>query len=271
MNNAFGQLLRFWRNAHEQSQEQLANLLQVSTRHISRLETGNVHPSETMVQTIVAHYQLNERDSHNLTMAAGYSLTVVPQDIHSPNLRWLRKAARLSVDAASPNPASLVDRYGRLIMVNRAWVGLFVEAVGTDALLNHDNLYVLMFEAMREATDKVRTQRTCALIMMALHQEWLITGDEQYKVVCDRLQATQMLPDDWPKVAASLDPMTSYVITLQVNNQPADLLIVNQIIGATGPASYISEPKLTLSAFYATNQALDLTILERHCTQHPLL
>jgi len=245
--------------------------LGVSTRHISRLETGNVQPSEALAANICSYFNLTERDASNLVMAAGYTPSIPLQDIQSPKLKWLRNAARLSIDSASPNPAALVDRYGNLVMVNRAWVGLMNETLAQEIITSQHNLYVLLFEAMRNAPLKERQQRTLALIMMAMHQEFLVTQDPQYKAVCEQLVSTGLLSDTWPLDAASIDPMASYKISLKVNSDTTEWFLVNQILGATGPAAYVSEPRLTLCTLYAVDRPELGKILESHILTHPLM
>jgi len=270
-NNAFGRLLRFWRSTHHQSQETAAIGLGVSTRHISRLETGKVKPSEVLAANICSYFSLNERDTSNLIMAAGYTPSLPIQDIHTPKLKWLRNAARLSIDSASPNAAALIDRYGNLVMVNRAWVGLIHGVLPDETIARHDNFYLLLFEAMRTASEQERQQRTLALVMMAMHQEFLVTQDPQYRLVCDQLMETGLVPDSWAIDAAKVDPMASYKIALNLDGDEIELFLVNQILGATGPASYVSEPRLTLCTLFPAGSTELNERLESHIFSHPLM
>ncbi|HEY0882075.1 MAG TPA: helix-turn-helix transcriptional regulator, partial [Archangium sp.] len=49
MADGFGQLLKKWRSARRLSQEALADDAEISTRHLSFLETGKAKPSREMV------------------------------------------------------------------------------------------------------------------------------------------------------------------------------------------------------------------------------
>ena len=124
----FGRFLKFWRGVHSLSQEELAHRLDSSTRHISRLENGSSRPSETMAQDIAAALELGQRDRNYLMLSAGYTAIEEKQDFHDPALKWLRKAMVLTLRSLDPYPAALTDGLGNLLMVNRGWVGFYLNS-----------------------------------------------------------------------------------------------------------------------------------------------
>ncbi len=114
----FARFLKFWRSVHTISQEYLATLINVSPRHISRLENGISRPSLRMVNEISAALSLGQRDSNHLLIAAGFLPNMGELDFHAPELNWLRKAMRLSLKALDPYPAMIVDDSKNILMLS---------------------------------------------------------------------------------------------------------------------------------------------------------
>ncbi|WP_298632686.1 helix-turn-helix transcriptional regulator [uncultured Umboniibacter sp.] len=269
--NSFGRLLKFWRQLHGFSQEALALELDSSTRHISCLENAKAHPSLPMVEHLARTLSLTERDRCYLMMSAGYTPEVASVDFNDPNYKWLRNAMHRSVMALDPHPAALINRYGELLMVNRAWVGLYRQLFNEEDLNKQVNHYDLLFAGQAKAGKSTLGDNAMALVIMALQQEALISDDPRYQPVLKRLYENENTPANWADVAAGLEPMASYRIQLPVGTELATFFAVNQTVGATGPASYVSEPRLTIVTLYPENIEVDLSSFVQHQYQHPLL
>ncbi|MEQ3696235.1 MAG: helix-turn-helix domain-containing protein [Pseudomonadales bacterium] len=269
--NSFGRLLKFWRQLHGFSQEALALELDSSTRHISCLENAKAHPSLPMVEHLASALSLKERDRCYLMMSAGYTPEVASVDFNDPNYKWLRSAMHRSVMALDPHPAALINRYGELLMVNRAWVGLYRQLFNEEDLNKQVNHYDLLFAGQAKAGKSTLGDNAMALVIMALQQEALISNDPRYQPVLKRLYENENTPADWADVAAGLEPMASYRIQLPVDAELATFFAVNQTVGATGPASYVSEPRLTIVTLYPENIEVDLSSFIGHQYSHPLL
>ena len=69
----FGQRLRQWRVQRRLSQMELSLRSGVSTRHLSRAETGQVRPSREVIHTLAEVLDLPLRERNALLLAAGYA------------------------------------------------------------------------------------------------------------------------------------------------------------------------------------------------------
>src|SRR5437868_12708099 len=69
----FGVLLRDWRQRRRMSQLDLAVEAEVSTRHLSFVETGRSRPSRELVLHLAEHLHVPLRDRNQLLHAAGYA------------------------------------------------------------------------------------------------------------------------------------------------------------------------------------------------------
>jgi len=115
-----GELLREWRRRRRLSQLDLAIQADVSSRHISFVETGRTVPSRRMVLHLAEHLQVPLRERNRLLVAAGYAPVFRERPLDAPDLRAARQALRQILRAHLPNPAVVVDRRWNLLLANDA-------------------------------------------------------------------------------------------------------------------------------------------------------
>jgi len=267
----FGRFLKFWRNVHHVSQEELADRLQSSPRHISRLENGTSRPSETMIEEIAKALDLGERDRNHLRISAGYTPQQQKVDFHSPELKWLRKVMTLTLRAMDPYPATLMDSASNILMVNRGWVGFYQTIIPVEQLSHVNNHFEFLFSSQGAGTIMSGWEDTLAMILMALKQAAMLSDDAEEMALLQRFLEHPNVPADWKQRAAKLEPMASFKVQVEFAGELQRFYSVNQTVGALGPTAYVSEPQLTISTLYPEDDELDLSSLIEGKLQHPLL
>lgn len=115
----FGELLRGWRSRRGLSQLQLATLAEVSTRHLSWLETARAEPSRAMVLRLAETLSLTPRERNHLLTAAGFAALYAERPLADPALALARAALERLLAAHEPWPALAVDRHWNLVAANR--------------------------------------------------------------------------------------------------------------------------------------------------------
>ncbi len=268
---AFGRFLRFWRSVHKLSQEALADRLDSSPRHISRLENGSSRPSESMVLDISRALELGMRDSNHLLISAGFASIEEEIDFHSPNLKWLRKSMTMTLKALDPFPAALLDRSANILMVNRGWVGVFRDNIGQSALEKVTNHYDFLFNQEGAGSLVSNREDTLSVILMSLKQRALFSDDKVDQDLLDRLETHPSVPQDWQQRAARLEPMASFRVQMSINGGLKRFFSVITTVGALGPTAYASEPKLSMHTLYPEDDHLDLNPFIDENLSHPLL
>lgn len=268
---AFGRFLKFWRGVFGLSQEELAERLDSSPRHISRLENGSSRPSETMVKEISIALDLIERDSNHLLIAAGFAPVVIKVDFHAPELKWLRKAMTLTLRALDPYPTSLMDSSTNILMVNKGWVGFFSNSLPTDNLNEVKNHYNFLFSRQGAGNLVSSWEDTLSVILMSVQQGALFSNDPADEALMSMLEASPSVPADWQQRAAKLDPMASFRVQAEINGSLKRFFSVIQSVGAMGPTAYASEPRLTINTLYPEDEDMDLSSLIEGELKHPLL
>jgi transcriptional regulator with XRE-family HTH domain len=127
-----GDLLREWRQRRRMSQLDLASEAEISTRHLSFLETGRAQPSRDMVLHLAEQLEVPLRERNVLLVAAGFAPVFVERSLEDPALQTARKAVDLVLAGHEPYPALAVDRHWTMVAANRAVAQLIV---GADATL----------------------------------------------------------------------------------------------------------------------------------------
>lgn len=129
----FGVLLRGWRQRRRFSQLDLAGAAEVSTRHLSFLETGRSKPSREMVLHLAEHLDVPLRERNALLLAAGFSPAYPVNPLDDDDMAPVRAALDAVLAGHGPNPALVVDRHWDLVSANDAAM-LFVGLAEPDAL-----------------------------------------------------------------------------------------------------------------------------------------
>jgi transcriptional regulator with XRE-family HTH domain len=116
---SIGDLLREWRERRRLSQLALALDADVSTRHLSFLETGRARPSREMLLRLAERLEVPLRERNTMLLAAGFAPTYPERDLDDPALGAARAAIDRVLAGHEPFPALAIDRYWTLVAANR--------------------------------------------------------------------------------------------------------------------------------------------------------
>lgn len=120
----FGALLRQQRGLLGLSQERLAERAEISTRHLSFLETGKASPSRTMVLVLGSALDLSLRDRNALLEAASFASAYREEPLEGPDAASLRRAVDLVLERMEPHGAVALDRGWEVLRMNRGAAAL---------------------------------------------------------------------------------------------------------------------------------------------------
>jgi transcriptional regulator with XRE-family HTH domain len=181
----FGAALREWRQRRRITQLDLAGAAEVSTRHLSWLETGRAHPSRAMVLRLAERLEVPPRERNRLLALAGFAPLYSAHRWEDPAMAAPRAALARLLEAHEPWPALAVDRHWNLLAANRA-VAVLLQLVPPsvrEAPLNvlrmslHPQGLAPMIEGVRAWRDHVlqrlrrQMEATGDPVLVALHAE----------------------------------------------------------------------------------------------------
>jgi transcriptional regulator with XRE-family HTH domain len=117
-----GPLLRRWREARHLSQLELALEAEVSSRHISFLETGRAEPSREMLLTLANVLDVPLRERNFLLLAAGFAPIYSETGLDDPRMLRVRTAIEIILKNNEPRSAYAHDRHWNIVMANQAFI-----------------------------------------------------------------------------------------------------------------------------------------------------
>jgi transcriptional regulator with XRE-family HTH domain len=114
----FGEHLRAWRRRRRMSQMELAGDVDISTRHLSYVETGRANPSRVMVLRLAARLEVPLRERNALLLAAGYAPMYRESGLNDSTFAAAKLAVELILKSHEPFPALAIDRRWNLVAAN---------------------------------------------------------------------------------------------------------------------------------------------------------
>jgi transcriptional regulator with XRE-family HTH domain len=121
-----GDHLREWRQRRRMSQLELALGANISSRHLSFLETGRSQPSSDMVLHLAEQLEIPMRDRNVLLISAGFAPIFPERTLDDPALEAARKAIDLVLEAQKPYPAFALNRHWQVVASNAALPELYL-------------------------------------------------------------------------------------------------------------------------------------------------
>lgn len=117
-NEQVGTLVRRWRERRRRSQLDLSIAADVSTRHLSFIETGRSQPSRSMINRLCDELDVPLRDRNGFYLAAGFA----PAHPEHPlsDLGAAHAAVEAVLAGHEPNPAAAVNARWDLLASNDA-------------------------------------------------------------------------------------------------------------------------------------------------------
>ncbi|WP_298212518.1 helix-turn-helix transcriptional regulator [Acidovorax sp.] len=246
---SFGDHLRTWRQQRHLSQMELAEDADISTRHVSFMETGRTNPSRDMVLRLCERLAIPLRERNALLVAAGYAPMYRERALDDPALASARQAVELVLKGHEPCPALALDRCWNVVATNRAAQALLAAHVSPELLAPPVNVFRLslhpkglaprianlaqwrhhLFERLRQ-----QIQATADPTLIALQAELreYPVPDEPSPLVL----AGEMLGVVMPFCFESVHGMLSLISTITIFGTPVDVTLQELAVESFFPA-----------------------------------
>ncbi len=114
----FGSELKQWRTTRRFSQLDLSAEADVSSKHISFLESGRSKPSREMVIHLAETLNIPKSERNRLLTAAGFASKYVVNDLSSEAMRPIRSALSWTMERHNPYPGFVLDRHWNIVDAN---------------------------------------------------------------------------------------------------------------------------------------------------------
>jgi hypothetical protein len=242
-----GILLREWRRRRRMSQLDLACDADISTKHLSFLETGRSRPSRSMLLHLAGCLDIPLRDRNVMLAAAGYAPVFQERDFNEPALDLVRRNIEVVLAAHDPNPAMAVDRHWVMLAANRA-VAHLVSGAEPMLLRPPVNMLRLCLHPAGLAPRIVNLTQWRAHVIARLRRQIDTSGDAK---LVDLLEEIRDYPNPRPVSAreydesdmiatpfrlATIDGVLSFLGTTTSFGTPIDITVSELSIEAFLPA-----------------------------------
>jgi transcriptional regulator with XRE-family HTH domain len=187
MTSPVGVLLREWRERRRLSQLELSIQAEISTRHLSYVETGKSRPTSAMILRLTEHLDVPLRERNAMLLAGGYAPAYPESGLDGPALRRIRAELRQVIAGHEPYPAVLVDRRWQLLDANQALLRL-AEGAAAELLAPPVNVLRLSLHPAGVAPRIVNLGEWRAHLLGRLRRQIAATGDPQLEALLDELR-----------------------------------------------------------------------------------
>jgi transcriptional regulator with XRE-family HTH domain len=235
-----GELIRFWRTRRRLSQLELALDADLSTKHLSFVETGRSNPSRQLLIHLAQQLDLPIAERNRLLLAGGFAPPYLEQPYDGEVMQPLRESLRRLLDAHQPNPALIVDGLWNLIEANPA-ASLLWE--GVDPSLLEPPINILRLGVHPDGLPSISSMTAAcnAPLIHSLRRKSRDDADEALGKLLDEIEP--YLPSDPPDGAA-----TEPVVSLDLHTRLGDVRLFT-VIATLGAPLEVTAANLAIETF----------------------
>lgn len=248
-----GTQLKEWRSRRRMSQMDLALDAEISTRHLSFIETGRAKPSADMLMRLAERLDVPHRARNALLLAAGYAPDYRERPLASSEMDGVRAVVEHILKGHEPYPAIAVDRHWNMIAANDA-IGILIEQVSPALLEAPVNVLRIALHPEGLAPQIANFSEWRSHILDRLATQVETSADETLAALREEIAAYPSTSNDnegghdnpiaVPLILDTVVGRISFVSTITVFGTPVDVTLSELAIEAFFPADAESAEKL---------------------------
>ena len=250
-----GSLLREWRQRRRLSQLELALQAEVSTRHLSFVETGRARPSRELVLHLAELLQLPLRERNRWLLSAGFAPAYAETALDDPALEAAREAVRRVIELHSPYPAVAVDRHWNLQMANGCAQAL-LGGVAPELLQAPANVLRLSLHPQGLAPQIINLRQWRQHLLARLRRQVQDSGDPALAALLEELAAFPSLPHEQAPHGTPESPAPDVLMLFRLHSPVGELALFSTLTVFGTPVD-ITLSELALECFYPADAETD--------------
>ncbi|HJL15793.1 MAG TPA: helix-turn-helix transcriptional regulator [Sandaracinaceae bacterium LLY-WYZ-13_1] len=251
----FGPLLRRWRRSAHLSQQRLAEQAEVSTRHVSFLETGRASPSREMVLVLANALDLPLRERNALLGAAGFAPIYRESALDGERMTHVRRALAFLLERQEPYGAIVVDRFWNVRDMNRGArrvMGCFLDDPSDPEVLG--NAMHALFHPRGLRPHVLDWEEAAGATIDRLHRETLGPGGEQTRALIDELLAYPGVPAHFAQPRPTELPDPFLPVHLKKGDRELRLFT---LVSTLGTPIDVTAQELRIESYFPADDASD--------------
>ncbi|HEY1448756.1 MAG TPA: helix-turn-helix transcriptional regulator [Caulobacteraceae bacterium] len=248
-----GDHIRQWRQRRRMSQLELALEAEISTRHLSFVETGRAQPSRRMILALADRLEIPMRERNLLLVAGGFAPVYPERALAAPEMQGANEVIDLVLKGHLPYPAFAIDRRWNILSSNRSLPKIY-EGVAAELLAPPVNALRLTLHPDGMAGKILNLEEWRGHILSRLRAQIAATADEALISLYAELRAYGGEPAVSPGEGRPLIPfrlMTeagamSFLTTTMTFDSPLDVTLSELMIECFFPADAETRERVRL-------------------------
>jgi transcriptional regulator with XRE-family HTH domain len=243
---SFGSLMRQWRKRRRLSQLDLAIGADVSSRHVSFIETGRSVPSRAMILRLAAALDVPLREQNQMLVAAGLAPVYAERSLDDADMAAVRDGVDRVLAAYNPYPCLAVDRGWRILQAN-AGAAVLIESVAPHLLERPNALRIALHpEGLAPRIRNLAQWRHH--VLGRLRREAAVSGSSELSSLLAELEA-------YPGGSEEPPDLGGVVVPLELYTAQGRLLTFLSTVTTFGTALDLTAAELSIEAFLPADQA----------------
>jgi transcriptional regulator with XRE-family HTH domain len=257
-----GNLLRAWRERRRLSQLELAGAADISTRHLSFIETGRAQPSRRVLLRLAEELAVPLRGRNAILLAAGFAPVYPETPLADPVMRPVRNALDRIVTLHDPYPALVVDRQWNVVTANASAVAL-LEGVAPDLLRPPVNVMRVSLHPRGLAPRTRNFAAWAGHLIGQLRQQVESSGDIDLQALLEEVSHYPGIPAEPPPPG----PADRVVTAVRYATPDGDLALFTTIATLGAPTD-VTAAELAIETFYPADEQ-SAALLHRRAEARP--
>jgi len=267
---SIGDHLRGWRERRHLSQLELSLRAEVSTRHLSFVETGRAAPGRELILRLGEELQIPLRERNTLLVAAGFAPIFQQRRFDDPALDSVRTILGLALENQKPFPAYVIDRHWTVVASNAA-VPVLYEGLAPELVRPPINVIRLMLDPRGMAPRIVNFTAWRTHLLAQVRRQLSLTADpllesllrEALAFPAGKMNDDGYAPIEGPAMLLRVETRLgrlSFLGATTVFGTPADVTLEEIALEVLYPADAFTD-KTVRAAAAAAPEATPATVL----------
>jgi len=255
-----GVLLRQWRERRRLSQLELSIRAEISTRHLSFVETGRSAPSRDMVLQLTDRLEVPLRERNRLLLAAGFAPVYSETPLDDPQMDAIRAAVRQLLAGHEPYPAVVVDRSWNLVEANTS-IALFTNLIAPHLLAPPANVLRASLHPEGLAPHIINLGEWRGHLLHRVRRIVELTADPDIVKLAVELETYPC--DDRPEPEPTLPGPGEIMMPLRMRGEDGAELSFFSMVATFGTPLDVTLSELAIEAFYPADAATEIELTRR--------
>jgi transcriptional regulator with XRE-family HTH domain len=251
--NLFPAMMKHWRTRRGLSQLDLALAADVSSRHVSFLETGRAQPSREMILRLASALSVPLRDQNALLAAAGYPEAFPEQTVDEGLAGPVGMVLDRMLAQQEPFPMVVLNRHYDVLRTNRGASALLARLVADPTRLGAPaNVFRMLFDPHLIRPFVADWERTAKYLLARLHRESLErSSDTGLAALLRSLFEYPDVPQGWQEPDLSL-PSEPWLI-LRLRRDDLEVAFVTTLTVFSAPQN-VTLDELRIESYYPLDE-----------------